>query len=54
MMKDEIVNQVREVREQQAARLDYDLRTIIAAARERQKDSGHKVASVPVKTKKPA
>lgn len=44
-MKDEIVNQVREAREQQAAKFDYDLRTIIAEARRRQKSSGRKVAS---------
>jgi len=43
MMKDEIVEQVRKVREENAAKFNkfnYDLKAIMADARKRQKDSG--------------
>ena len=40
------MEQVRQVREQQVAKLNFDLRTILADARERQKDSGHRVVSL--------
>ena len=46
MKKDEIVEQVRQVREQQAAKLNFDLKAILADARERQKESGHRVVSL--------
>ena len=46
MKKDEVVEQVRQVREQQAAKLNFDLKAILADARERQKDSGHRVVSL--------
>ena len=52
MIKDEIVEQVRQVREQQAARFNYDLNAIFADARKRQKDSGHKVVSFVKKVRK--
>jgi hypothetical protein len=52
MMKDEIVEQVREVREQQAAKLNFDLKAILADARKRQKDSGHRIVSFAAKPKK--
>lgn len=45
MKKDEIVEQVREVREQQAAKLNFNLKAILADARPRQKASGHRVVS---------
>jgi len=45
MKKDEVVEQVRQVREQQAAKLDFNLKAILADARQRQKDSGHRVVS---------
>ena len=45
MIKDEIVEQVRQVREQQAAKFNFDLKAILADARKRQKDSGHRVVS---------
>ena len=48
MMKDEIVEQVRE---QQAAKLNFDLKAILADARQRQKDSGHRVVSFVPKPK---
>ena len=52
MMKDEIVNQVRQVRELNAARFNYDLKAIVADARKRQKNSGHAVASFASKPRK--
>ena len=51
MMKDEIVEQVRQVREQQAAKLNHDLKAILTDARQRQKDSGHRVVSFVPKSK---
>jgi len=52
MMKDEIVDQVRQVREQQAAKFNYDLKAIVADVRKRQKNSGHQVVSFAPKPKK--
>ena len=46
MKKDEIVEQVRQVREQQAAKLNFDLKAILADARKRQKDSGRRIVSL--------
>ena len=51
MKKDDIVEQVRQVREQQAARLNFDLKAILADARKRQKDSGHRIVSFAAKSK---
>jgi len=53
-MKDEIVNQVRQVRELNAAKFNYDVKAIVADARKRQKNSGHSVASFPLKPRRPA
>ena len=53
-MKDEIVAQVRQVREQHAAKFNYDLKAIVADACKRQKDSGHQVVSFSSKPKKVA
>ena len=52
MIKDEIVEQVRQVREQQAAKFNFDLKAILADARKRQKDSGHRIVSFVTKPKK--
>ena len=52
MMKDEIVEQVRKAREENAAKFNYDLKAIMADARKRQKDSGHPVVSFAQKAKK--
>jgi hypothetical protein len=52
MMKDEIVTQVRQAREQHAAKFNYDLKAIVADARKRQKLSGHQVVSFAPKPKK--
>jgi hypothetical protein len=54
MPKDDIIDQVRDAREQDAARFDYDLKKIIADARSRQKKSGHRVVSLAPKTRKVA
>jgi len=50
-MKDEVVNQVRQAREQNAAKFNYDLKAIVADARERQKKSGHRIVSRALKRK---
>ncbi len=46
MIKDEVVNQVRQAREQNAAKFNYDLKAIVADARKRQKKSGRQVVSL--------
>ncbi len=51
MWKDEIVEEVRGAREAQAARRDFNLKAILADARKRQKDSGHRVVSFVPKPK---
>jgi hypothetical protein len=51
MMKDEIVDEVRKAREELASRANFDLRSMLAAARKRQKKSGHKVVSFASKPK---
>jgi hypothetical protein len=51
MFKDEIVEEVRKAREQQAAKLNFDLKAILADARTRQKVSGHRVVSFVSKPK---
>ena len=43
--RDPVVEEVRCIREQQAAELDYDLKAIFERARRRQKDSKHKTVS---------
>lgn len=53
-MKDEIVNQVRAVRQRNAAKFNHDLRAIVADARQRQKASGHSIVSFATKSKKVA
>ena len=50
-MKDEVVDQVRRAREQNAAKFSYDLRAIVADARKRQKKSEHRVVSLASKPK---
>ncbi len=51
MLKDELVEEVRKVRQAQAARWNFDLKAILADARKRQSQSGRRV--VPF-TPKPA
>jgi hypothetical protein len=43
--KDYIVEEVRRVRETQAAKYGFDVKAILEAARKRQRRSGHKVVS---------
>ena len=52
MWKDEIVEEVRRAREEQAARQGFDLKAILAEARKRQKKSGRRVVSFVPKPKK--
>jgi len=51
MIKDAVVNQVRQAREQNAAKFNYELKAIVADARKRQKRSGHRVVSLALNTK---
>jgi hypothetical protein len=43
--RDSIVEEVRRVREGQAAKHAFDVKAILAAAKKRQRRSGHKVVS---------
>ena len=52
MTKDYIVEEVRRVREQQAARHDFDISAILADARKRQRRSSHRVVSFVGKKKR--
>ena len=45
MLKDELVEEVRKARQAQAAKWNFDLKAILAAARKRPAQSGHKVVS---------
>ena len=51
MAKDYIVDDVRRIREKQAAKYAFDIRTILAAAKKRQRRSGLKVVSFVPKKK---
>jgi len=51
MRKDEIVEEVRKRRQEQAAKWNFDLKAILADARKRQKDSGHRIVSFAPKRK---
>ena len=51
MTDDYIVEEIRRIREKQAAKYGFDLKKILDAARRRQRRSGHKVVSY-VKKKK--
>ena len=45
MLKDELVDEVRKARQDQAARWNFDLKALLADARKRQTQSGRKVVS---------
>ena len=49
MWKDEIVEEVRRIRHEHAARFNNDLDAICADIRKRQQESGRKVVSLPPK-----
>ena len=51
MLKDELVDEVRKARQEQAAKWNFDLKAILADARKRQSQSGHKVVSFVPKDK---
>ncbi len=51
MANDYIVDEVRRVREEQAAKYAFDVKAILAAARKRQRRSGRKVVSLVHKKK---
>lgn len=50
MFKDEIVEEVRKARETRAAKWNFDLKALLADARNRQEGSGRKVVSFVKKT----
>lgn len=52
MLKDPIVDEVRRVRENQAAKHGFDVKAILAAAKKRQRRSKHKVVSFARKNQK--
>lgn len=47
MWKDEIVEEVRRIREENAAKFNHDIDAIVADARARQRASGRKTVSFP-------
>jgi hypothetical protein len=51
MARDHIVDEVRRIREEQAAKYAFDVKAILAAARKRQRRSGRKVVSSPAKAR---
>lgn len=52
-MTDHILQEVRRIREEQAAKFNFDPRAIMEDARKRQGQSGHKVVSyIPAKRQK--
>ena len=51
MVKDYIVDDIRRIREEQAAKYAFEVKTILAAARKRQRRSGRKVVSLAKKKK---
>ena len=51
MSKDHIVEEVRQVREQQAAKHGFDIKAILAAAKRRQRRSGFRIVSFVPKKK---
>jgi hypothetical protein len=51
MARDYIVDEVRRVREEQAAKYAFDVKAILAASRKRQSRSGRKVVSLVQKSK---
>lgn len=53
MWKDEIVEEVRRVREELASKFDHDIDAIIANARKEQEISDRKVVSFPPKRPEP-
>ena len=53
MPKDHIVEEVRRIREEQAAKHAFDIKAILAAAKKRQRRSGRKVVSLTPRSETP-
>jgi len=51
MGRDYIVDEVRRIREEQAARCNFDIKAILSSAKRRQRKSGRKVVSFVLKKK---
>ncbi len=51
MLRDSIVDEVRRVREDEAAKHGFDVKAILTAAKKRQLFSSHKIVSLPQKKK---
>ena len=51
MSRDPIVDEVRRVREDEAAKYGFDVKAILAASKRRQRRSRHKVVSLVLKKK---
>ena len=49
MSRDPIVEEIRRVRQERAAKFNYDLRAICADLKEKEKNFGHPVVSLPPK-----
>ena len=47
MWQDEIVEEIRELRQAHAARFDYDLDAIVADFKKREREGTHQVVSLP-------
>ena len=54
MWRDEIVEEVRNVRQEHAARFDYDLDAIVADFKKREQEGSHRVVSFAPRRTKPA
>jgi hypothetical protein len=54
MFRDQIVDEVRQIRDALASKFDYDIDKIVADARKRQGSGGHKVVSFAPDTASPA
>lgn len=54
MWQDEIVEEVRKVRQEHAARFDYDLDAIVADFKKREQEGAHRVVSFPPRRPRPA
>lgn len=52
MWKDPIVQEIRKIREANAVKFNYDIKTIIKEAQKRQKESNHRVVSFIIKKQK--
>ncbi len=51
MFRDAVVDEIRRIREEQAAKHAFDVKAILAAAKKRQDRSKRKVVSLPPKRK---